>query len=466
MIKGQYPAEEYYSFKPEPDSKRKTERKELSELFLSRVNYISNLWKEINGEDVLKMSPDDFDEKKEKISSGLNELTEDYQSKKKEIVDIKNNILTLADSIKEEQIKKNNDGKNYANQDKLNLFENKLKGFKDRLLEKIRDSDYEFIYYVTNFLNNLSKKKHIVESLKSEDAQSFLDKLNNVEDYGLSSIKNNIFVKRLVSIIQKRIEQGDNTLDLVEFGSFDVIFNFNRFDFVNGFMGDEFSEIRIARGLQVTNTPIIIIVRDTDFDAGVIDHERGHNLIECSENEKIHTAIYTKYFIEKLEEEKINYNKTLDPKPIENHINNMINNLSAEMSADAVNIVKGYPRVFINYLKDVIDNINNYINNNKEGSNKEFNDLVKKELFKIIESAKKLLVNIVVYAHLARKHKLENEFCSVLIMMPVSSKYLKRFFEMKLGKIDIDEVKKEINHEEVFGSAPNWLKTYTSELFS
>lgn len=494
MRKGHYPAEEHFSFSVDiKDSKddlanvgisdRETKRDEMREQFIGRIDFVTNLWKEANESSVASFSYEDFKRKTEELSVGLGNTIEDFSSKKDGVFKIKQDINVLIDSIIQEKEVKNKNSNFYTNEVFLNLLIARLSDSRDKLADKLKDSDCEFIYYVTNFLDNLLNKKHAVESLKTDNVQLFLDRLskltfeNNSRGSSPGFVTENMYAARLIEILKSKINKGEDVLNTIDFGNFDVIFNLGRIEFVHGYVGKEFDFIRSARGFHISKTPIIVIVNDTHVDDinYVIEHERGHNLVSSVENEDIHTAIYSDQFLISLRKNKEAYKENLEAGFVEkgeilvgDHIESMISNLSAEISADARNLVKGYPGMFLVYFKNAIEDVYKYINNNtdtKDEYDKKFDEFVREKITNVIETAKKLVLEMVIYAHLARKHSLEDEFCATLIIMPTSTKYLKRLFEAKLGKVDMDEVKKEIDPNVVFKNAPEWLKPYVSSYF-
>ena len=157
------------------------------------------------------------------------------------------------------------------------------------------------------------------------------------------------------------------------------------------------------------------------------------------------------------------------------YMKSAIHKLNGEISADAKNIVRGYPKTFINYILNLIASLNNYVSESRDetsinideaNAKNAFLQIVESEIGEIKDKSIDLVVRIVTYAHIARAHGLEDEFCSALVLMPDSEKYLKRVLSMKLDdEFDFELAKREINPDEIFSDAPDWMKAEARKQF-
>ena len=159
---------------------------------------------------------------------------------------------------------------------------------------------------------------------------------------------------------------------------------------------------------------------------------------------------------------------------VRSYIRTAINKLNGEISADAKNIVLGYPDAIAFYIRDLIMGLNEYIAEYSSAilpgpENKIKNlflDIVRDETRIIIAKAEDLFVKMTTYAYIARKYGLEDEFCSALVLMPDSEKYLKRVLSIKLGdKFDFVSANREIDPAKLFVGAPLWLRNGFSKYF-
>lgn len=473
----------------------------LREDFLRKIEFITGLWRKIDSKEIAGLSAEEFRKKIKDLSQGLSAFVEQPHQVQAEIINLKQGIYSLRSAIQTEKENQKRLGGFYKNKPVLILLQEKLRVLYKKLNNGLEDENYEFVFYVTSFLDNLYNKKRTTEELKSRNDQIgdraegllFVNRMRNLfcerslRKTNPNRIIDDNFLRKFTGILQEKVMRGENIFKTIEFGNFDIAFHLNKKDFVKRFSEDEFEDLRSSRGFFVIGTPFIFTIIDDGDDADidmVIKHERGHNLISATENDEIHTARYAKIFIVGLNDKKKKYIESArvdDVDEIEiksrEYVLSVVDNLSAEISADYDNIINGYPSAFINHFYVFMDKVNENIKSQEDilaedaskdaVAEKKFLKIVREELERVVAKARSLVLEIVVYSHLARKHHLEDEFKSTLIMMPTSTKYLRRFFELKLGKdaINFDLAKQEINPDEVFAGASDWLKKEARNLF-
>ena len=470
MEKGRYPAEQYYSTGRENRSvqssssiKNKLEvrsdkKEKLREKFIERMEYINSIRKFIEGPKVSEMSIDEFEEKiKEIMNSVPGYRSEELESKNKNIID---RMMTISDL-------KSRLGLNSAELSSYDIrsINEDLQEFYNRLNGEIKNPDDHLLACIDNFLISVFAKRKEMSSLSedlsrcSNDIQrssKVLYFLKNYHKFGAfgskrkQSIIEDKYVPDLIKLLEEKINKGESVMDIVEIGNYEIIFNLD-----NGLVKDKKNTL----GMSISSSSIIIIFNNDDKEKRklVVNHEKKHNIADNPFFELgIHNNVYSNELselISKLINDNFDYPKL---KELRELIRGSIKGINGEIVADSESMIDiGYPKAFYFYMKDIINGLNKIIktkedelsaDTSKSFLNKKIIEILIHEKEEVRKKAVNLFVKFSTYIHLAKENNLTDEFVSIVMIMPDSDKYLKRFFEAKLGrKIDINEEKKNVD---------------------
>ncbi len=543
MIKG-YPAEQYYG-KPadaieEVDSKaagesgkaegvdgdskdtiRKTgatpvsiktrdyamEATELRESFEKKIDFVTDLWKQIENPEVANLPLPEFRRRMLGLLSGLDNVIPNSASLISECEGVMKKIREVSISLELEDIKKQRD-EGFSDDLRAKLESESIK-FREQLRDRLSDPDFEFLHNCIAIVAEIFLKKTKIEPLREIPNQQnkviaglefckHLECLNFESEYGYDSgysIATNENIKRLIEFLNRKISAGENIFDFIKIDSYDICFYLDRKDFDQIYINKaneqrgEVKKITIY-GVHFNKTSIIFVAKgdedrtDEDVERTKV-HEQGHNLVGITTNLEgvdIHNTVYRKAFVAGLRSNGFIFKQLFEDGKIKDakavaldYMKSAIHKLNGEISADAKNIVRGYPKTFINYILNLIASLNNYVSESRDetsinideaNAKNAFLQIVESEIGEIKDKSIDLVVRIVTYAHIARAHGLEDEFCSALVLMPDSEKYLKRVLSMKLDdEFDFELAKREINPDEIFSDAPDWMKAEARKHF-
>jgi len=518
-----YPALEYYAKPPaaalEKDSDEDQEvdkgnsdssfaetKNSLRESFVKKIDFVTTLWRKIESPEVAELSLSEFKTYLFKLYNDLEEVIPNAHSLQKECNKIMDEIATDSSVVEYEAITSSKNGvPNIEFNETMATLEAKLAQARSKLNNRLSNPDFEFVHHFTNFLSGIYLKRTKMDSLedlpKQNDpkiaGQLFIRKISSFcfeSDYGADSnypIIVNPKIKKLIDFLRERSSSGENIFDFIKINPYDVCFYLNRKDFNEIYGdsdGDNSDSNGAVNGVRFNKTSIIMIAKDDNSNVKNLErvkrHEQGHNLVGIvgnPDNFNIHNTIYKKTFLNGLRGAGSKFNSLFNEgkkeeaeKGVREYMQTAVNKLNGEISADAKNIVLGYPRVFAKYVDDLILHLNEYVikysDSELQGAEKEVLDsflvIVREEIEKIKIKARDLFVRITTYAYVARKYGLEDEFCSALVLMPDSDKYLRRVLSIKLGEdFDFVSANKEIDPSVLFADEPNGFKIDSDKYF-
>jgi hypothetical protein len=487
------------------------EASELCESFEKKIDFVTDLWRQIESPEVADLPLAEFRYRAtqmltdlERVVSNSHNLRAECEKKIKEIREV-----TVA--IESENIKKKRG--EAIPEGLIDILKSKQVKLREGLRGRLNNPDFEFVHHFLVIISGIYLKKTKIEPLRElpiqqDKAQAGLEFCRRLESFGFESeygydsrcptaVNENI--KRLLDFLKAKVAAGENIFNFIKIDPYDIVFNLDREDFdkiyisknfqkKDGKQGQENKDLKVL-GVNFPNTPIILLAKgDKDISEehlrGTEIHEKGHNLIGITEEVEgfdIHNVVYQKSFVNGLRNKDGEFKKLYEEGKskdaedvVRKYMRKAINKLNGEISADAKNIVLGYPETIAFYVRELIFGLDQYVAEYSkvvlpEAENKIKNlflDIVQEETRSMIAKGTDLFVKMTTYAYVARKYGLEDEFCSALVLMPDSEKYLSRILSIKLGdKFDFVLANREINPAKLFAGAPWWLKNGFSKYF-